>query len=376
MTRRTEANQASEILHVAFELSEKRWVLAFTPGLGQKPRVRGVEARDLEAVEREIDRAKRRFGLPEDVRVVTCYEAGLDGFWIHRALEARGIENLVVDSSSIEKKRGRRSAKTDRIDATALVAQLVRYLAGDHRAWSVVRVPPVEAEEIRHNDRELTRLTDERTAARNAICGLLKTQGIRLETLRKLPLQLEQVRDWEGRPIGPELKGRLLRTWERMQLVEKQIAQVKERRAELMQASTRIAEKARQLFMVRGIGDNTAWELSTEVFGWRSFRNRRQVGGLVGLAPVPHQSGEVSREQGGILKIGRARLRASLIELSWLWLRYQPGSALARWYQHRFAGGGKRVRRIGIVALARRLLIELWRYLETGALPEGATVKA
>ena len=376
MTRRREANQGGEILHVALELSESRWVLGFTPGLGQKPRVRSIQARDLDTLEREIVQAKRRFGLAEEAPVVTCYEAGLDGFWIHRALEARGLEVLVVDSASIEKKRGRRTAKTDRIDAAALVAQLVRHRAGDRRAFSVVRVPPPEAEDLRHSDRELTRLTDERTALGNAVRGLLKTQGIRLTSLRRLPDQLEQLRCWDGQALGVELRSRLLRLWQRMELVRAQIQEVKQRREELLQAQTPIAEKARQLLLVRSIGEEMAWELATEVFGWRSFRNRRQLGGLVGLAPVPHQSGEVHREQGGIAKVGRVRLRASLIELAWLWLRYQPGSALSQWYHARFAHGGKRMRRIGIVALARRLLIELWRYLETGALPEGAVVKA
>lgn len=376
MTRQKQANQAGEVLHVALELSESRWVLALTPGLGQKPRIRGIGAREVDAVEREIALARRRFGLGEAARVVVCYEAGLDGFWIQRALEARGLEVLVVDSASIEKKRGRRTAKTDRIDASALVRQLIRYLAGDRRAFSVVRVPPPEAEDLRHNDRELTRLTDERTALRNAIRGLLKTQGIRLKSLRRLPEQLEGLRCWDGQPLGPELRSRLLRLWQRSELIEQQMQEVKQRREALLQEQTPTAEKARQLLLVRSIGEETAWELATEVFGWRSFRNRRQVGGLVGLAPVPHQSGEVHREQGGIAKLGRVRLRANLIELAWLWLRYQPRSALSQWYQARFGSGGKRIRRIGIVALARRLLIELWRYLETGALPEGAVLKA
>ncbi len=362
-------------LHVAFELSEKQWRLAFTTGLGQRPRQRAVRAGDLEAVQREVARAKRRFGLAEDARVVSCYEAGMEGFWLHRALEACGIENLVVDSSSIDIKRGRRSAKTDGLDGAALVMKLVRYTEGDRKVWSVVRVPPREAEDLRHNDRELTRLDDEKTAARNAIRGLLKTQGIRLHRFSDLPEQLSELRTWEGRELGSELRARLLRLGERLQLIKQQIRDVKARRDELLEAESPTAQKARQLLVLRGMGKNLSWELATEIFGWRSFQNRRQVGGLVGLVPVPYQSGETHREQ-GISKAGRARLRSSLIELAWLWLRYQPESALTRWYERKYAQGSKRLRRIGIVALARRLLIDLWRFLETAALPEGVATKA
>lgn len=375
MTRRGENSVQDGIVHVAFELAEKRWRLACTTGLGQKPRQRSLAAGDLDGVEEEILRAKRRFGLAATARVVTCYEAGMEGFWLHRALAARGIENVVVDSASIDVKRNRRTAKTDRLDAAALVRKLVRYVSGDRGVWSVVRVPPEEAEDLRHNDRELTRLGDERTAARNGLRGLLKTHGIRLGSLRDLPTQLAEVRRWDGEPLGAELHRRLLRLWERLQLVERQIREVEARRAELMQAEHRVAQTAQQLLCVRSLGANLSWELATEVFGWRQFQNRRQVGGLVGLVPVPHQSGESSRER-GIAKMGRTRLRASLIELAWLWVRYQPESALTQWYQRRYADGSKRLRRIGIVAVARRLLIALWRYLETGALPEGAVLKA
>jgi transposase len=370
-----EANTERAVLHVAFELGEKGWRLAFTTGLGQKPRQRKIGPGDLEALEREIARAKRRFGLAERTRVVTCYEAGMEGFWLHRALEARGIENVVVDSSSIDVKRGRRSAKTDRLDAAALVMKLVRYEEGDRKVWSVVRVPPREAEDLRHNDRELTRLSDERTAIRNGIQGLLKTQGIRGVRLRNFAEQLARLRSFEGEELGMELQARLLRQWERLQLVEEQIKAVEARRQELLAQTGRVAEKARQLLLLRGLGENLSWELSTEIFGWRTFENRRQLGGLVGLVPVPHQSGGSHREQ-SISKAGRVRLRSNLIEMAWLWLRYQGQSELARWYQRKFGYGGKRLRRIGIVALARRLLIELWRYLETGALPEGAQLKA
>src|SRR5690606_29685885 len=269
---------------------------------------------------------------------------------------------------------GRRTAKSDRLDGAALVMKLVRFVEGDRRVWSVVRVPPPEAEDLRHNDRELTRLSDERTAASNGIRGSLKTQGIRLQRLRDLPGQLSTLRGAAGAELGPELKARLLRLWERLQLIEKQIVEVKRRRSELMEQNTEVARKARQLRVLRGVGPNTSWELATEIFGWRTFQNRRQVGALVGLVGVPYQSGETHREQ-GISKAGRTRLRASLIELAWLWLRYQPQSELARWFERKYGGGSKRLRRIGIVGVARRLLIDLWRFCQSGVMREGVVLK-
>jgi transposase len=376
VTRTRNDNTAASILHVAFELAEKHWKLAFTTGTGQKPRTRQITAGDLGTVAQEIERARQRFKLPADARVVTCYEAGMDGFWLHRALVVEGYENVVVDSSSIDVKRRRRQAKTDRLDAAALVQKLVHYVAGQRRIWSVVRVPSAEAEDLRHNDREVTRLTDEATACRNMIRGLLKTQGVRLQTLRKLPEQLAEIRLWDGSPLMSELMSRLLRAWERLQLIERQIKEATDRRAELLQDPTSTtAQKARQLLLLRSLGPNMAWELSTELFGWRQFSNRRELGGLVGLVPVPYQSGESSREH-GISRAGRARLRAGLIELAWLWTRYQRDSALTQWFEKKYGHGSRRLRRIGIVALARKLLVELWRYLETGALPEGALTKA
>lgn len=307
--------------------------------------------------------------------MVSCYEAGPEGFWLHRALRAQGIENHVVDSSSIDVKRGRKRAKTDKLDVGKLVVKLVQYVAGDEKVWSVVRVPPEAAEDVRHNERELERLKEERTAAVNAIKGLLKTQGIRLGRLFDLPRQLADVRCWDGSPVGPELRARLERTWTRLELVKAQIEVVEQRREELLAGDSEAAVKARQLMELKALGPTLSWTLATELFGWRSFANRRELGGLVGLAPVPFQSG-MMRQDGGHAKTGRSRLRASLTELAWGWVRYQPESALTQWYERKFAHGGKRLRRIGIVAVARKLLIELWKYLETGALPEGALTKA
>jgi transposase len=363
------------VLHLALELSEKAWRLGFTTGLGQKPRLRAVRGGDVDAVLGEIEAAKRRFKLAADVRVVSCYEAGMEGFWLHRALVARGIESHVVDSASIDVKRRRRHAKTDRLDVGGLVKKLVQYVAGDGKVWSVVHVPPTEAEDVRQNERELQRLRGERTAARNSIRGLLKTQGVRLARFKNLPDQLAEVRLWDGQVLGTELRARLLRTWERLQLLEEQIKAVVDRREALEQEGGGAAKKARQLQVLKALGPNISWVLATEIFGWRTFSNRRQVAGLVGLVPVPYQSGESARDQ-GISKAGRPALRASLVELAWLWIRYQPMSPLTQWFNRKYAEGGKRLRRIGIVAVARKLLVELWKYLQTGALPEGALTNA
>ncbi len=376
VTHEAEANGVVAVLYMALELSEERWLLGFTVGLGQQPRKRTVAGGDVAAVLREVGAAKRRFALPANARVVSCYEAGLEGFWLHRALVAQGIENRVVDSSSIDVKRGRKHAKTDRLDVGQLVKKLVQYEAGDRKVWSVVRVPPEEAEDLRHNDRELQRLKDEQTAGVNAIKGLLKTQGIRLGgRLPDTPTALDAVHCWDGSALRSELRARLIRLWERLHLVRQQIRGVEERRAELSAGASRAGEVTRQLLGLKGIGATLSWTLAVELLGWRTFSNRREVGGLVGLAPVPYQSGATAHDSGHA-KTGRARLRASLTELAWSWIRNQRESALTSWFERRYAGGGKRLRRIGIVAVSRRLLIELWKYVTTGALPKGALTKA
>lgn len=376
VTRKAEGSRSEGVLHMALELSEKKWTVAFTTGLGQKPRIRQVRGRDLEMLAFEVAKAKRRFGLEAETRVVSCYEAGMDGFWVHRALVEAGIENVVVDSSSIDTKRRGRHAKTDRLDASALVSKLVEYCAGNKKIWSVVHVPPEEAEDERHNARELRRLRDEQTALRNTIKGLLKTQGIRLDRVsRDFAVRIAELRRWNDTPLGSELQAQLMRLFERLQLVWRQIREIELRRTELLAGTTNAAQAARRLLALRALGETSSWMLATELYGWRNFRNRRQVGGLLGLVSLPWRSGDDAYDQ-SISRAGPTRVRASLIELAWLWVRYQPTSTLTTWFQAKYAGGGKRLRRIGIVALARRLAVELWRFLHTGALPEGALTKA
>jgi transposase len=363
------------VLFLAFELSEKTWKLGFTTGHGQKPRERMVAARHQARLLQEIAQAKRRFGLSETAPVVSCYAAGREGFWLHRFLQAQGILNHVVDSSSIEVNRRKRRAKSDGLDVRKLVSMLMRYEHGERDVWRVVHVPTVAAEEGRHLHRDLETLKQERASTTTRIKGLLSSQGVRLKSLSKLPEHLEALRLWDGSPMPPGLRRRLLRVYAHRQFLSQQIAELEaERRALLQTSQDASIGKVRQLLQLRGIGINGSWVLVMEFFGWRALKNRREVGGLAGLTPTPYHSGESAREQ-GITKSGNRHVRWMTTELAWSWLRYQPDSALSGWFRERFGGGGKRLRRIGIVAVARKLLIALWRFLKTGVLPEGAVLK-
>jgi transposase len=375
-TRREEYSEAQGTLYMALELGNGEWRLGFTTGLGQKARERSIAARDLVALKREIDRAKERFRLARSARVVSCYEAGRDGFWVHRFLVEEGIVNVVVDSSSIEINRRAKRVKTDALDVRKLVAMLVRYEGGERKVWSVVQVPSVEAEDNRHLHRELDTLRVERTRATNRIQGLLAGQGVRLLVTKDFLEQLKAARLYDGRPLPPALHCRLVREYARVGLLDSQIRELERDRAELVKEwEGPEAEKVRQLLQLRGVGINSAWLFVSEFFGWRQFSNRRQVGALAGLTPTPYQSGQQSRDQ-GISKAGQKLVRHLAVEIAWGWVRFQPKSRLTLWFQERFGGGGGRLRRIGIVALARKLLIALWRYLETGEVPEGALLKA
>lgn len=363
-------------LFIAFELGWTTWRMAFGAGLGGKPLVRSIAARDLAALTREIRRAKERLGLPEDAAVVSCYEAGRDGFWLHRYLQQSGIRSLVVDSSSIEVNRRARRAKTDRLDAAKLLNLLVRYEAGDREAWHVVNVPSRDDEDARHLHRELMTLKRDRTRHTNRIKGWLAGCGLQADVDTRLSERLPRFRLWDDSAVAPELQRRIERELARRELVDQQIREVQKERARLIRTdrSERV-EKVRQLQSLCGIGTNSAWLYVMECFGWRQIRNRRQLAGLAGLAPTPHDSGGMERER-GISKAGNRHIRAMAIEIAWGWLRFQPQSELSKWYERRFGGGSKRLRKIGIVALARKLLIRLWRYLDWGEVPEGAILKA
>ena len=374
-TRNSQYSAFEPVLYLAFELSEAHWKLGLTIGVGQRPRERNIRSCDLVALRDEIQRAKKRFDLPASVMVVSCYEAGRDGFWLHRYLTQEGIENLVVDSSSIEVNRRQRRAKTDRMDVEKLLSQLIRYRSGDRKVWSVVHVPSVEDEDRRHLNRELSAAKKDRTRHSNRIKGLLVGQGIRLAIKDDFLDRLDAVRTWDGSPLPPGLQMRIRREYERMKLAGRQIKEIEMERIEAIRHSEEPSvDMVRQLLQLKGIGLNSAWLYTMEFFSWRKFKNRKEVGALAGLTPTPHESGSRSRER-GMSKAGNRHIRGMAVEIAWGWLRYQPDSELTLWYERRFGHGSSRMRRIGIVALARKLLVELWRYLETGEIPKGAVLK-
>lgn len=366
-TTRSEAS----VLFVAFELSQKDWKLALTSGFGQPAWVQTVRAGDLEAVQRVLARARTRFGLEGTVPVVSCYEAGRDGFWVHRALTALGVQNRVVDSASIEVSRRKKRAKTDRLDALKLVAMLVRVWSGEQRVWREVRVPPVEAEAARQVSRERTALVEERTALTNQVRGWLATWGTGLPGKRPEGWWT-RVRDWSGAALPAELQARIARTHTRLALLEEQIAAIDHAQRAAMAAAPS-SSPVRRLTQLKAVATTGASVLIDEGLVWRGFQNRREVGGLLGFTPTPYDSGATQREQ-GISRAGNERLQATMVQLAWNWVRWQPDSPITRWYQARFQE--KRRRKVGIVAVARKLLIALWRWVTAGVEPEGAIFKA
>ena len=369
-------SHAIPTLHLAFELGNTEWVLAMTTRIDQAPVMRAVPARALKTLDTEIARAKVHFGLPSSAPVCSCYEAGRDGFWLHRYLLSRGIDNRIVDSSSIEVNRRRRRAKTDRLDAGKLVTMLIRAEGGERKVWSVVNVPTPTEEDRRQVHRELLFARRDRGRHTNRMKGLLAGQGVPLAKLREFPTHVQTARRWDGTPLPPLLCARLTREWDTVQAYTTRIRALKhERRALLRVRDDPAIAQVRQLNRLRGIGIDSAWLYVMEFFAWRQFRNRRQVGGLAGLTDTHYQSGDLQHEQ-GISKAGNRWVRALAVNTAWAWLRFQPQSQLARWYQEKFGKGNSRIRKIGIVALARKLLIAFWRYLDQGILPEGAVLRA
>lgn len=359
-------------LYVAFELGATSWKLGMTSGFGMRPWVKGVAAGDWVAVRRVLERARVRFGLMARGPIVSCYEAGRDGFWIHRALVRDGISNRVVDSASIEVNRRTRRAKTDRIDACKLVQMLVRVCLGERAVWREVRVPVDAVEAARHVSRERTQLTQDRTRVINQIRSWLATYGAHLPT-RRGAAWWTTVRDWAGQPLPPELQARLARADARLAMLNAQLTtltRAQQRAALVAPADSPLG----RLVRIKGVAAVGASVLLDEGLVWRAFRNRREVGGMLGFAPVPYQSGDQARDQ-GIDRAGNRRWRAMSLQLAWRWVRWQSSSPLTQWYHDRFGTRGTRARRIGIVAVARKLLIALWRYATTGERPVGAVLK-
>lgn len=373
-TRNAETRTETQTLYMALELGGSKWVLV--SGLApNKIRTKVVDAGDLSGLREELGRARKRFGLAEDAPVKSCYEAGRDGFWIHRALLKMGVQSIVVDSASIEVSRRKRRVKTDRIDGKKLHQQLFRFDHGEKDALSVVNVPSESDEDLRRIHRERGRLKKERTSLVNRIRGQLNTQGIFLRSLQGLRAKLPELRCWDGQPLPPHLRDELGRSCERLETLQAHLRQVEGTQRRLLDSSKdKSVEKVRMMASLRGVGCCSAWVLVGEFFGWREFRNRRQVGAAAGLTGSPYSSDGCQTEQ-GISKAGNVRLRTLMVELAWLWLRYQPDSALSKWFHDRWSSGAKRNRRVGIVALARKLLVALWRFVDFGEVPDGARLK-
>ena len=329
MSRSTATASGNELtsrattLMLAFELGEGSWLLGFSTGFGSRVLRRKITSRDTTALVREIARTRRELGLPDDTPVSSCYEAGRDGFWLHRYLASRGIDNVVVDSASIEVNRRKRRAKTDRLDVVGLLDLLARHLAGSHKPpFAVVTVPAVEDEDLRHLGRELKLVKKDRTRISNRIKGLLANQGLVLDGRKDMKRQIERMRLWNGEPLPRFTQERLLRYVEDYGYHTQRMKALEQERKALLksEAPGESVEKVWRLLQLRGVGIETAWCYSMEFFGWREFRNRKQVGSLAGLTPTPHDSGKSERER-GIGKDGSRWIRGVAIEQAWAWLR-------------------------------------------------------
>lgn len=367
-------------LAASLELSKGSWKIALHDGKRDKPAIHTVSSEQasqrLAEAAAIIEATKKKWGLPEHIRTVISYEAGQDGFWIQRALSAPGYEVLIVDPASIPVERQARRAKTDRLDVIKLVNCLLAWLRGERDRMHVIRVPAAEAEAQRHIARDRGELQKEIGQHRDRIRKLLRTVGNWDNVEGEFAKRLEQgdVYCHDGQPLPALLKARLERECARMALAETQLATLETSMIEALPKA--VSGRIDQLTQLKAIGRVGAFRLVLELY-WRNFDNRRQVGSCVGLAPQPYDSGE-SRVDQGISKQGNRRVRALLIEMAWFWLRYQPNSALSKWFAQRTSGAGqnKRGKRIAIVAVARRLAIALWRYLKEGVIPEGAELKA
>jgi transposase len=364
-------------IFVAIELSQKSWLVTLhSPDRDRISRHKldgGDHAGLLALIEKVRSRAAQQLG--STLRIASCYEAGYDGFWLHRLLRAAGIMNFIFDAASIPVEQRGRRAKTDRIDGELLLRTLMAHLRGEPRVVRIVQVPSVEQEDARRASRERDRLVKEQTAHTNRIKALLRLQGMAVGYPRRRNwlAWLAQQRDWQGQPLAPHLLAEVTREHARLMLVREQLAALEQAQA-TSAIPKAMAERRDLLQRLKALGPAFATTLTNELF-YKDFHNRRQVAAYCGLPPSPWRSGGIDREQ-GISKAGNPRARLKAIELAWLWLRHQPESELSRWFRTRTANAGKRAKRIAIVALARKLIVALWRYLTTGLVPAGATMKA
>jgi transposase len=370
-------------IFVSLELSRSIWLItSLSPGAGEKMSKHSVRASDVAGLLARLSdlRQKARARTGQVFPMITVQEAGLDGFWIHRVLEAEGVESYVVDPASIATSRRRRRAKTDKIDGEALVRALLAYKRGEPRVCAMVRAPTPDEEDRRRITRERKTLTAERIQHVNRIKGLLFAQGIGHYEPghRDRRQRLEKLTTGDGRPLPPHLKAQISRELDRLELVLEHLKAVEAERDDLLSlASPEAAGEPRpavMLMALKGVGPEFAGILWSEGL-FRSFANRRQVAAYAGLAPTPWRSGSIDREQ-GVSKAGNPRLRTTMIQLAWLWLRHQPGSALSRWFHERVERHGGRVRKTAITALARKLLVAFWKYVTAGVVIEGAMMTA
>lgn len=370
---RDEDTTKAPTIYLALDLGRRRWTVGVLLPGDRDARLFQIAGGDREGLSKLIQHQRQAVGDP-GVRLVSCYEAGRDGFWLHRWLLAQGIENRVLDPASIEVPRRRRRVKTDRVDTLGLLRVLLRLDRGETEMTRVVWVPAPAIEDARRQTRERQRLVCERTAHRNRIQGLLAAQGVTTIEVgaRDWLDRLTVARTGDGRTLGAALVVEIRREAERLALVERQIKEVETAQRAALMSNTPSAERACKLKRFRGLGEVSANGLTHEAF-WRDFENRRQVSGAFGLTPWPWDSGDMHSDQ-PISKVGNRRARTLAIECAWLWTFHQPDSALTRWWRLRFANGGKRQRRIGIVALARKLMVALWRYLKEDLIPEGAVL--
>ena len=370
-----------DVCCVALELSKKIWVCAFAaPGDG-KVIVHKFKAGDVDRLIGLLNssRAKAEQQLGRTLEIVLCYEVGYDGFWLARLLIGRGIRTVVFDPASFLMPRRGRRAKTDRLDAEGMTRTLRAWLGGDKEVARDVQIPSVEQEDAKRIERERKYLVEERIGIVGRIKGLLALHGIWLTGKRigkGLRERLDTLKTGDGRPLAPFLRRDIERMLRHYDFVSEQIEEVvADRKAALADKRGHFpqAEKVQRLATLGGVGETSATVLVAEVYH-RSFETRRHVASFIGLAPSPYKSGDVDRDR-GISKAGTKLARQTLVELAWFWLRYQPRSKLALWWHERFADKGMRGRKVGIVALARKLAIALWRFVEEGVIPEGATLK-
>jgi transposase len=377
MTQFPVSTSNEQSIYAALELSKNSWLLAIQVPGRDNPSLYPIKGGNAEGLMAKLDAARDRLAqlTGQTPKVTLCYEAGYDGFWLARFLEQRSIECLVMEPASLQVNRRARRVKTDRIDVENILHTLIAWCRGERHVCSMVVIPSVEEEDLRRTHRERNRLVRERTAHINRIKGLLFAQGIRGINVMKnyKTLAPAELVTGDGRSLPKRLGREITREIERLALVQEQLVEIEHERDQAPTPCAATERKRHDLLRLNGIGPTISATLAREVY-YRRFANRRQVASYIGLAPSPYDSGDGRRSQ-GISKAGNSLARYSLIQAAWLWLRHQPNSALTQWFHHRTEGQSKRVRCIMIVALARKLAIAFWRYLETGLIPEGAVVK-